>query len=110
MPVSNEYITYVIDQLECLGPIRSRRMFGGAGLYFDSLFFALVADDVLYFKVDDSNRPDYEEASMEAFRPFPDKPTVMGYYQVPIDVLENRDLLRDWAAKALSAAERKADK
>ena len=110
MPVSNEYLIYVIDQLECLGPIQSRRMFGGAGLYFDSLFFALVADDVLYFKVDDSNRPDYEEASMEAFRPFPDKSTVMGYYQVPIDVLENRDLLRDWAAKALSVAERKADK
>ncbi len=110
MPVSDEYLTYVIDQLECLGPIRSKRMFGGAGLYFEDLFFALVADDVLYFKVDDSNRPDYEEASMEAFRPFPDKSTAMGYYQVPIDVLENRDLLRDWAQKALSVAERKADK
>ncbi len=110
MSVSDEYLTYVIDQLEYLGSIRSRRMFGGAGLYFDSLFFALVADDVLYFKVDDSNRPDYEEASMEAFRPFPDKNTVMGYYQVPIDVLENRDTLRDWAGKAVRVSERKADK
>ena len=110
MSVSDEYLTYVIDQLECLGPVNSRRMFGDAGLYFDDLFFAVVADDVLYFKVDDSNRPDYEKASMEAFRPFPDKSTVMGYYQVPIDVLENRDLLRDWAQKALCVAERKADK
>ena len=110
MPVSDEYLTYVIDQLECLGPIRSRRMFGGAGLYFENLFFAVVADDVIYFKVDDSNRSDYEEASMEAFRPFPDKSTVMGYYQVPIDVLENRDRLRDWAQKSLLAAERKSDK
>ena len=110
MSVSDEYLTYVIDQLECLGPVQSRRMFGGAGLYFEGLFFAVIADDVLYFKVDDSNRPDYEEASMEAFRPFPDKSTVMGYYQVPIDVLENRDRLRDWAQKALSVAERKADK
>lgn len=110
MAISDEYLTYVIDQLECLGPIRSRRMFGGAGLYFEDLFFALVADDVLYFKVDDSNRPDYEEAEMEAFRPFPNKNTVMGYYQVPIDVLDNRDRLRDWAQKALHAAERKAGK
>ncbi len=112
MSVSDEYLTYVIDQLECLGSVHSRRMFGGAGLYFEDLFFAVVADDVLYFKVDDTNRQDYEEASMEAFRPFPekDKSAVMGYYQVPIDVLENRDLLHDWAQKALCVAERKADK
>ena len=110
MSVSEEYLTYVVDQLECIGPVQSRRMFGGAGLYFDSLFFALIADDVLYFKVDDSNRPDFETAGMEAFRPFPDKHAVMQYYEVPIDILENRDLLRDWAQKALQVAERKADK
>ncbi|MHC4582286.1 MAG: TfoX/Sxy family protein [Planctomycetota bacterium] len=110
MPVSNEYITYVIDQLECLGPVQSRRMFGGAGLYFEGLFFAIVADDVLYFKVGDSNRADYEAAGMGPFQPFPDKNSVMQYYEVPIDVLENRDTLRDWAAKAVRVAERKAAK
>jgi DNA transformation protein len=110
MSVSDEYLIYVIDQLECLGPVQSKRMFGGAGLYFEGLFFAVVADDVLYFKVDDSNRSDYEAEGMEAFRPFPDKSTVMGYYQVPIDVLENKDTLRDWAGKAVGVAERKADK
>lgn len=110
MPVSDEYLAYVIDQLECLGSIRPRRMFGGAGLYFEGLFFAVVADDVLYFKVDDSNRPDYEAEGMEAFRPFPDKSMVMGYYQVPIDVLESKETIRDWAEKALRVAERKADK
>jgi len=110
MSVSNEYLTYVIDQLERIGLVRSRRMFGGAGLYFDGLFFALIADDVLYFKVDDSNRRDYEATGMGPFRPFPDKPNVMQYYEVPIEVLENRDTLRDWAQKALRVAERKADK
>jgi len=110
MPVSDEYLTYVIDQLDCLGPVQSRRMFGGAGLYFEGLFFAIVADDVIYFKVDDSNRPDYEAEGMEPFRPFPDKSTVMGYYQIPIDVLESKEALRDWAEKSLRVAERKADK
>jgi len=110
MPVSDEYLTYVIDQLECVGPVQARRMFGGAGLYCDGLFFALVADDVLYFKVDDSNCPDYESAGMGPFRPFPDKPNVMQYYEVPIDALENKDTLYDWARKALDVAERKADK
>ena len=110
MPVSDEYLTYVIDQLDCLGPVQSRRMFGGAGLYFEGLFFALVADDVLYFKVDDSNRSDYESEGMEAFRPFPGKSMVMGYYEVPIDVLEDKETLKDWVEKALLVAERKADK
>ncbi len=110
MPVSDEYLTYVVDQLECVGPVQARRMFGGAGLYCNGLFFAIVADDVLYFKVDDSNRPDYESAGMGAFRPFPDKSNVMQYYEVPIEALENRDTLYDWARKALDVAERKADK
>lgn len=110
MVVSDEYLTYVVDQLECLGPVQSRRMFGGAGLYFEGLFFAVIADDVLYFKVDDSNQADYKAEGMEAFRPFPEKSTVMGYYQVPIDVLENKATLKEWAEKALRVAKRKADK
>ncbi|MHC4206616.1 MAG: TfoX/Sxy family protein [Planctomycetota bacterium] len=110
MPVSDEYMTYVIDQLEVVGPIQARRMFGGAGLYLDGLFFALIADDVLYFKVNDSNRSDFEAAGMGPFRPFPDKPNIMQYYEVPIEVLENRDTLRDWAQKALDVAEQKADR
>ncbi|MHC4511942.1 MAG: TfoX/Sxy family protein [Planctomycetota bacterium] len=107
MSVSDEYLTYVVEQLEGLGPVQSRRMFGGAGLYCDGLFFAIVADDVLYFKVDDSNRADYEAEGMEPFQPFADKKAVMQYYEVPIDVLENRETLRDWAGKALDVAKKK---
>ncbi|MBN2313610.1 MAG: TfoX/Sxy family protein [Sedimentisphaerales bacterium] len=110
MAVSDEYLTYVIDQLEALGPVRYKRMFGGAGLYFEDLFFGLVADDVLYFKVDDSNRADYEAEGMGPFKPFPDKKEVMQYYEVPIDVFENKDTLREWAEKAVAVAERKAKK
>jgi DNA transformation protein len=110
MTVSDEYLTYVIDQLEDLGPVRYKRMFGGAGLYFEDLFFAIVADDVLYFKVDDTNRADYEASGMGPFRPDPDQDMVMQYYEVPVDVLENKNTLRNWAEKAVRVAERKAKK
>lgn len=33
MPVSDEYLTYVLEQLKGGGPVQARRMFGGAGLY-----------------------------------------------------------------------------
>lgn len=104
MPVSDEYLTYLIDQLECVGPVTPKRMFGGAGLYLDGVFFAIVAKDVLYFKVDGSTRRDYEGAGTGPFRPFPDKSTVMQYYEVPVEVLEDRETLREWAEKALTVA------
>ena len=104
MPISEEYVTYVLDQLEGLGTITVKKMFGGAGLYLDSLFFALVSDDVLYFKVDNSNRQDYENAGMEPFRPFGEKSHIMHYYEVPIDVLDDRDQLKVWVDKALLVA------
>jgi DNA transformation protein len=48
---------FVVEQLGRVVPqIRSRAMFGGFGIYAGADFFALIANDVLYFKVDDSNR------------------------------------------------------
>jgi len=37
-------------------------MFGGVGIYCGDLFFGLIDDDTLYFKVDDSNRSDFTHA------------------------------------------------
>ena len=77
-------------------------MFGGARLYHQGLFFGLVADDVLYFKVDDGNRKDYTDAGMGPFRLF--GTYVMSYYEVPADVLEDPDELAVWARKAVYVA------
>ena len=104
MAVSESYRDYIMDQLEPLGFITIKKMFGGAGIYYDGLIFGLLADDVLYFRVDDSNRLDYEEAGMGPFKPFADKPMVMPYYEVPIDVLENREELYEWVRKACIAS------
>ena len=106
--VSNEYLDFVLEQLEPAGAVSARKMFGGVGLYLQGHFFALIAEDVLYFKVDDANRGDFEAAGMEPFKPFTDKPTVMSYYEVPVEVLEDRRQLKEWADKALSAAKAKA--
>jgi len=101
MPVSPEYLDYIIDQLKAFGPVTAKRMFGGAGLYHHGVFFGLVADDVLYFKVDDGNRQDYIDAGMGPFKPFGSY--AMGYYEVPADVLEDSDDLVLWAKKAVGA-------
>jgi DNA transformation protein len=104
MSVSDDYIAFVQDQLSGLGMIQVKRMFGGAGLYSDNLFFAIIENDTLRFKVDDSNRTDFEEAGMGPFKPFKDKPGIMQYYEVPIDILEDTLELEEWARKALAVA------
>ncbi len=100
MPVNNSYRDYVLEQLAIAGSVTARKMFGGVGLYLDGLFFALIADDRLYFKVDDTNRSDYETVGMGPFQPYDDKPYTMQYYEVPVEILEDRIDLCIWAKKA----------
>ena len=74
MAVSSDYLDYVRDQLSGLGGVTSRRMFGGAGLYCDEFFFALVDNDTLYLRVNDSNRAEFTSRAMGQFRPYPESP------------------------------------
>lgn len=106
MPVSQDYLDYIDDQMKGFGAITMKRMFGGAGLYYQGAFFGLVAGDVLYFKVDDENKADYDAAGSEPFKPF--GTYAMNYYEVPADVLEDEEQLHGWALKAAAAARRSA--
>ena len=85
-------------------------MFGGVGIYAGELFFALIADDTVYFKVDESNRPEFEARGMGPFRPYGEGGEVMQYYRVPEDLLEDADELGQWAEKAITVARRAKSK
>src|SRR4026207_297937 len=88
--VSSSFQVLVLDQLNRAMPrIRARPMFGGVGIYSGECFFALIADDTVYFKVDASPRPDFEARGMGPFRPFGDDGGTMNYYQLPEDLLED---------------------
>ncbi|MBI5431317.1 MAG: TfoX/Sxy family DNA transformation protein [Planctomycetes bacterium] len=106
----DEFTEHVLDRLGRVAPVVAKRMFGGFGLYVDGVFCALIADGRLYFKVDDSNRADFERAGMEPFQPFPDQATTMGYYEVPERVLADDARLKPWVEKALGVARSAATK
>jgi DNA transformation protein and related proteins len=108
---SPDFLEYVLEQISLVRGVSSKKMFGGLCLFCQGRAFGLIDEDVLYLKVDDSNRAEFEAAGMGAFAPFPAKPEYkMGYYEVPIDVLEDREVLRDWAKKAIAVAQKAADK
>ena len=105
MSVSPSFRSFVLEQLGRATPgIRARSMFGGVGIYAAELFFALLDDDTLYFKVDDATRPQFESRGMTPFRPYGEDGEVMGYYEVPADVLEDPEALGAWVEAALAAA------
>jgi DNA transformation protein len=107
MAVSREYREFVLEQLGRVTPtVTSRAMFGGVGVYSGGLFFALMAGETLYLKVDDTNRPDFEAMGMGPFRPFGGDEHTMHYYELPADLLEDADALRPWVEKSVDVARR----
>ena len=83
-----------------------RRMFGGAGLCRDGLMFALIADDTLYLKVDDRNRPDFEAEGMTPFsyQRKGETAALKSYYEAPPELADDAEAFSAWARKAITAA------
>ena len=107
MSVSEGFRAFALEQLARTTPgLRARSMFGGVGLYAGDLFFALMDDDVLYFKVDEGNRGRFEARGMGPFRPGGEGGEVMQYYEVPAEVLEDAEALAPWVLEAVEVARR----
>lgn len=107
MAVSDGDLAFVLDQLEGLGDLRSRRMFSGVGLYCGDVFFALMHRGVLYLKVDDTTRARYTRRRLKPFQP-DGMHAMTSYYPVPAAILEDADALLVWAREAVDVAGRAA--
>jgi DNA transformation protein len=105
MAQSSEFVEFVLESLQPLRGVSARRMFGGWGIYKDSVMFALIAYDQLYFKVDDGNRTAYEVAGLPYFT-YADKgkPIRMPYYEAPSEGFDDPEILCVWAREAYAAA------
>ncbi|PZD70293.1 hypothetical protein C1752_14380 [Acaryochloris thomasi RCC1774] len=105
------FVDQVVAHLNRVTPVTARFMFGGYGLFVESVMIALIADDVLYFKVDDQNREDYIAAGSEPFTYHgKGKPIQMSYYRLPGEVFDNLEQLVQWVEAAQAAAARSKSK
>jgi DNA transformation protein len=106
MPASAPFVAHCLELLAPLGAVRAKRMFGGHGLYVDSLFIALIAGERLYLKSDDRSRSAFEHAGCQPFaysRSDRDAVT-LGYWSAPDEALESPQLMAPWARLALASA------
>ena len=105
MAVSESYLNYITDQLSEFGEVEVKRMFGGIGLFHQGLMFGKIGGDVFRLKVDDHNQADFEARGMKPY--FSEKKKKgMPYWEVPTDVIEDRQMLAEWANKSYQAAVR----
>jgi DNA transformation protein len=88
---------YVSEQLG--DGVEIRPMFGGYGLYRDERFFGIVFKSRLYFRTGPLSRKKYLDRGMKPFKPNA-RMTSKTYFEVPADVLEERETLRAWALEA----------
>ena len=89
-----------------LGVLRTRRMFGGLGVYCDELFFALAADGLIYVKVDGETQDRFADAGSEPFT-FPGADgeiNVMSYWRLPETAYDEPDEAQAWGRLGVEAA------
>lgn len=98
---------YVLEQLAGVKGVSARAMFGGAGLYAGGAIFGVMDDDQVFFKVDDITRPLYQARGARPWEPMPgrEKPS-QHYYEVPGEIIDDRDELAAWAISAIEVARR----
>jgi len=114
MPASNaekEFVSYLVELMQTIGPVSSKRMFGGHGVFLEGLMFGLVADSTLYLKADSETEKTFSDKGLEPFTyDKKGKEVKMSYYQAPEEALEDSDEMNTWANLAYSAALRAAAK
>ncbi|NWG91912.1 MAG: TfoX/Sxy family protein [Parvularculaceae bacterium] len=111
MAISASFIEQAKELFQPFGDIRIRKMFGGAGVYCDEMIFALLDDDMVFFKVDEETRKAFVRRGLAPFS-YEMKPgerqEMKGYYAAPEEIFDDEDELKRWTTLALDAASRAA--
>lgn len=106
MAVSEDYAAHVRELLEPLGAVRTKRMFGGAGVYAGDLMFGLIAGETLYLKVDDTTQGAFEAAGSGpfVFGMKDGSSASLRYWRLPDEAADDPQEAARWARLGLDAA------
>jgi DNA transformation protein len=97
---------HIAELFAGFGPVKVRRMFGGAGIYADGKMFALAYDGVIYLKADQHTVPAFERegSSPFSYTTGDGRRAVMSYWRLPERLYDDPDELARWAGEALRTA------
>jgi DNA transformation protein len=99
------FTDHLHEVFSAFGPIATRRMFGGHGVWHQGLMIGLVAGDTLYLKVDEQTREQFEAQGLGPFEySRQGKMVALSYYRAPEEMLESPAEAVAWARLAYAAA------
>ena len=106
-----EFVDYIVDLSQVIGPVYSKRMFGGYGVFLEGLMFGLIFRNTFYLKVDANSRDYYVSRGLEPFSyERQGKRLNLNYYQAPEEVLDDITAMKVWCNCAFEVAMRAAAK
>ena len=104
MALNDEFKNFVLDQLQGIGEFETKRMFGGLALLHQGSAFGKIKHDKVWLKVDESNLEDFKEQGMKQYTYGKDNSRKLNFYETPIEIIEDRDKLKDWVKKSIKVA------
>lgn len=106
MAVSDAQIEAIHDLFAGVGPITTRKMFGGLGIYADGTIFAVVmSDGSVRLKGAGQMAKTFDAEGWDRWtysRSGSDKITAMPYWALPDALLDDPDSASGWARRALA--------
>ena len=103
----SEFINFLHETFNTFGTLKTRKMFGGHGIYHQGLMIGLVADDELYLKVDKQTEAEFSAKDMQPFTFHKGEKLVkMSYFQAPEEIYDDHEQANYWANLAYAAAVR----
>lgn len=100
---TEDYLQFCLEQLSDIQDIMHKKMFGGVGFFKEGKMFAGIMYGKLCLKVDETNQADFEATGMTKFES-KKKGKGMPYFEVPIEVLEDKKELAKWGTKSWEIA------
>jgi len=104
MALNEGFKNFVLDQLQGTGEFEAKPMFGGLALLYEGSAFGKIKHDKVWLKVDNSNIADFEKYGMSQYTYGRDNSRKLNFYETPMEILEDRDKLKDWVQKSIEIA------
>ncbi len=101
----SEFVDFLHEVFADFGPIKSRKMFGGYGIYYEGIMIGLIADDMLYLKTDKTTEKKFIDKGLKPFKyDKGNKIVKMSYYLAPEEIYDDPEDAVYWARLAYQAA------
>ena len=105
MSRTDDFAEYVLGLMQGLGPVNSKRMFGGHGFFLDGHMFALVVHNILYLKAENESKQMFLSRGLQPFTyRRKGREISISYYEAPEEILEDEEKMKKWTMLAFNVS------